>query len=216
MKKLIQLSATPALMAGMTALSPGAADAQSLLDDMNFYIGATAGYLSGEAENRDNAFGGSQTFESDQDLGILSALAGVSTHIDGWLLGIEGDIGLPTDDFSDDPSTPNDTEWQDMNYNAHLRARVGRRFGDVDIFIAGGLAVTELEQDFTSGPQTFKDKVTLTGYSLGVGADWAFSDLLTARVEILHDEYGRESLIFNNYTGDWADTTVRGGLLFQF
>jgi outer membrane immunogenic protein len=197
-------------MAGVTALS-GAAAAQSPFDEVNFYIGATAGYLSGESE-----IGGSNKRESDQDIGILSALAGVSTHIDGWLLGIEGDIGLPTDDFSNEQSISDQAEWSEMNYNAHIRARIGRRFGDVDVFIAGGLAVTELEQEFEDFGQTIKDKKTLTGYSLGVGADWAFSDHLTARVELLQDEYDSKSLIFSNYTGDWSDTVLRGGLLFQF
>ena len=48
--------------------------------------------------------------------------------------------------------------------------------------------------------------------------DWAFSDRMKARVEILHDDYGREDTLTlgsNDYTGDWSDTTVRGGLLFQ-
>ncbi|WP_119388463.1 hypothetical protein [Taklimakanibacter lacteus] len=99
MKKLIQLSATPALMAGMTALSPAVADAQSLLDDMNFYIGATGGYLSGEAEHRYSA--NDVNIETDEDIGILSAIVGIDTRSDGWLFGIEGDIGLPLGDFGD-------------------------------------------------------------------------------------------------------------------
>lgn len=221
MKKLIQLSATPALVAGMAALSPGAAEAQSLLDDMNFYIGATGGYLSGDAEHRQDRNDGEVFFRgTDADLGILSVIAGIDTHTEGdWLFGIEGDIGLPVGDYPNDSNVNEDMKWTDMNYNAHLRGRVGARFGNADVFVAAGLAVAEFEQEDNGSTR----HETLTGLSLGAGVDWFFTDRLRARVEILHDDYGREDTIFtsflgttNQYSGDWTDTTLRGGLLFQF
>jgi hypothetical protein len=49
--------------------------------------------------------------------------------------------------------------------------------------------------------------------------DWFFTDRLRARIEILHDDYGREDTISytsTQYSSDWTDTTLRGGLLFQF
>jgi outer membrane immunogenic protein len=219
MKKLIQLSATPALLAGMTALSPGAAQAQSLLDDMNFYIGATGGYLSGDADHKEKEEDGDvNTVGTDADLGILSLIAGIDTHTaGGWLFGIEGDIGLPVGSYPNDDFVSEEFQWTDMNYNAHLRGRVGARFGDADVFVAAGLAVAEFEQEVDENEDTH----TLVGLSLGAGVDWFFTDRLRARIEILHDDYDREDTFFDSdagsqYSGDWTDTTVRGGLLFQF
>ncbi|WP_119388464.1 outer membrane protein [Taklimakanibacter lacteus] len=101
-----------------------------------------------------------------------------------------------------------------MNYNAHLRARAGRSFGSADVFIAAGLAIAEFENENNS--QTESDDFTLTGFSIGAGVDWPVTERLKARVEILHDDYGRKSTVQDNYSGDWTDTTLRGGLLFQF
>jgi outer membrane immunogenic protein len=213
MKKLIKLSATPALVAGMTALTVGTVGAQSLFDDMNFYVGATGGVMSWEANHRFDPGNGSG-FDTDDTLGILSALAGITTHTeDGWLFGIEGDIGLPLGGDLDDEDIDPGNQWSDMNYDAHVRARVGRRFGGADVFLAGGLAIIELEQDVDGANSNTH---TLTGFTVGGGVDWAFTDSLIARVELLYDEYGREETFGNDYSGDWSDTTVRGGLLFQF
>jgi opacity protein-like surface antigen len=217
MKKLVRLSATPALIAGMTAFAPGAADAQSLLDGLNFHVGATGGVLSGDADFEDQSdFGGTDTESTDADLGILSVIAGIDHRMEsGMFLGVEGDIGLPVGDYPNDEETPSDMKWSDMNYNAHLRGRVGARLGQVDVFVAAGLAVAEFEQEHSDGD----DKTTLTGLSLGAGVDWFFMDSLAVRLEILRDDYGRKNTrrVFNEqYSGDWTDTTVRGGLLFQF
>lgn len=166
--------------------------------------------MSGEADHHD-AVGNDVT--TDDNFGIVSAIAGVTVRNGDWLFGIEGDIGLPLGDDLDTDERPDVLQWSDINYNAHARGRVGRRFGDADLFIAGGLAVVELEQE--QDGET--DSYTLTGFSVGAGVDWPIMENLVARVEVLHDEYGKKSTTtFNNYTGDWSDTTVRGGLLFQF
>lgn len=223
MKKLIQLSATPALLAGMTALSSTASlaadiEVQPSSNDVNFYVGATGGYLWGKAKHdADFSGGGSRDESTKADLGILSAIAGVDMRTDGWLFGIEGDIGVPLGDFPNDNDVGDDFQWSDMKYNAHLRARVGRSIDNVDLFIAGGLAVAKFDIERWNGDDYSS---TLTGFTIGGGVDWAFSDLLKARVEVLYDDYGDEDTFEDNggskYSGDWSDVTVRGGLLFTF
>jgi outer membrane immunogenic protein len=103
-----------------------------------------------------------------------------------------------------------------MDYDAHVRARVGHRFGQADVFIAGGLAITELQQD--DSEFDVHETKTLTGFTIGAGVDWPITENMIARVEVLHDDYGKVDTAgnFSGYTGDWADTTVRGGLLFHF
>jgi len=215
-KKLFQYSATPALLAGMAALSP-TASAQSLFDDVNFYVGATGGYLSGRAEHELNRNNGTSDSEVTTDnLGILSAIAGIDTRSNGWLFGVEGDIGLPLGDYPHDDDIMDEMQWTDFKYNAHLRARVGRSVDNVDLFIAAGLAIAKFK---SVDDDDESHSSTLTGFSIGGGVDWAFNDLLKARVEILYDDYGSEDT-FNSfstqYSGDWSDVTVRGGLLFTF
>src|SRR4029079_15362024 len=141
---------------------------------------------------------------------------GIDTRSGDWLFGVEGDIGLPLGDDLDDPDIPGLIQWSDMDYDAHLRARIGHRFGAADVFIAGGLAITELKQK--DSEFDVHETKTLTGFSIGGGVDWPIAENLTARVEILYDDYGKVDTAgdFSGYTGDWSDTTVRGGLLFQF
>lgn len=215
-KKLFQYSATPALLAGMAALSP-TASAQSPFDDVNFYIGATGGYMSGTAKHEAdwNGGGGSDAL-TRANLGIFSAIAGIDTRSNGWLFGLEGDIGLPLGDYPHDDEVSNEFQWSDMKYNAHVRARVGRTVDNIDLFIAAGLAVAKFDLENWNGDDY---SATLTGFSIGGGVDWAFNDLLKARVEILYDDYGNEDTFDSNgdqYSGDWSDVTVRGGLLFTF
>lgn len=219
MKKLIHLSATPALIAGMAALTPAfAADVEPLPSEsnVNVYVGVVGGYMWGEAGFTDKWPGNTWSENSDADLGILSAIAGIDMRSDGWLYGLEADIGVPLGSFPDDNDLPPVMQWSDMNYNAHLRARVGRSIDNVDIFIAGGLAIAQMEsEDFDGDHETS----TLTGFTIGGGVDWAFSDLLKARLEVLYDDYGEEDTFDiddDQYSGDWSDITVRGGLLFTF
>jgi outer membrane immunogenic protein len=216
MKKLIQLSATPALIAGMTALSPTMAEAQSLLDDVNFYVGATGGYLTGTAKHKDEWPTGSSDETTRGNTGIVSAIVGIDTRTDGWLFGIEGDMGLPLGGFDEDDDASPVMQWSEMEYNAHVRARVGRSIDNVDLFIAGGLAIGKFKLEDWNGDEY---GATLTGFTIGGGVDWAFNDLIKARVEVLYDDYGNEDTFDDNndqYSGDWSDVTVRGGLLFTF
>lgn len=221
MKKLIRLSATPAFIAGMAALSPAmAADVAPLPDDMNdvnFYVGATGGYMSGTAKHdADWSSGGGDSDTTKANLGILSAIVGIDMRSNGWLFGIEGDIGVPLGDFPNDNDVGDDFQWSDMKYNAHLRGRVGRSVDNIDLFIAGGLAVAKFEMQEFNGDD---HSSTLTGFTIGGGVDWAFNDLLKARVEVLYDDYGSEDTFEDDgdqYSGDWSDVTVRGGLLFTF
>lgn len=221
MKKLIRLSATPALVAGMTALSSTATLAADIevppSDDMNFYIGATGGYLWGKGKHEEDFGGGGSADETTKgDVGIISAIAGVDMRSDGWLYGIEADIGLPLGNFDEDDDVSPLMQWSEMKYNAHVRARVGRSIDNVDLFIAGGLAIGRFELEDWDGDEY---GTTLTGFTIGGGVDWAFNDLIKARLEVLYDDYGSadsRDIGDNQYTGDWSDVTVRGGLLFTF
>lgn len=218
MKKLIQLSATPALIAGMAALSSTASlaadiEVQPASDDVNFYVGATGGYLWGKGKHEEDD-DSSETTKGD--IGIISAIAGVDFRTDGWLFGVEGDIGLPLSEFDEDDDVSPLMQWSEMQYNAHVRARVGRSIDNVDLFIAGGLAIGKFKLEDWNGDEY---GATLTGFTIGGGVDWAFNDLIKARVEVLYDDYGNEDTFDigdNQYSGDWSDVTVRGGLLFTF
>ena len=68
-----------------------------------------------------------------------------------------------------------------------------------------GLAIAEFEQE--NFEEAGSENFTLTGFSVGAGVDWPVTENLVARVEILHDDYGRKETIFNGYSGDWTDTT---------
>ena len=58
---------------------------------------------------------------------------------------------------------------------------------------------------------------TYTGFTIGGGVDYGFSDNLVGRLEYLHDEFGKESYTdgVDNYTADLSDDIVRAVLVYR-
>ena len=207
MNKKIIASST-ALIFGAIG-SATAARAQTPYDNLEFYLGAHGGVLFGDGELYDDVGGIFDT--SNATLGLLGVLGGMNIRNEYWFFGVEADVGFALD--SSIPSGPcGGVDLCDITTTGHVRGRVGYMLGNVDLFVAGGLALAHAEMNVLSASHT----KTLTGVTIGAGADIAVSDKLKARVEVLHDDYGDKEFAPGYGVKNWSDNTVRAAAIFTF
>lgn len=179
-----------------------------------FYLGAHAGLgmLDGKID-----LGANGQKIKHGNRGVFGVLAGINFRQGYWLFGLEGDIGFSSRSrlkgvfcefgFSCKVS---------MNY--HVRGRLGRMVTpNIDVFTAAGMALLDLE--FGLGGQNYKK--TLTGLSLGAGADVKLGQIdgglnPILRLEALYDMYGKKNLGSGYTAKNWDDFTVRAAAMFAF
>jgi outer membrane immunogenic protein len=175
------------------------------------YGGVHAGYLWGDVsleENGGGAPGGSI------DGFVAGPLAGFNMQVDNLVFGIEGDFGWSEADGQGSAQQPADDFAYDLNWNAHVRARAGFAADNLLFFVAGGLALADL--DITEEEEV--RGTTYTGFTIGGGVDYGFSENLIGRIEYLHDEFGKESYSdgVDTYTADLNDDIVRAAIVYKF
>ena len=77
------------------------------------------------------------------------------------------------------------------------------------------MALADLDITEVGGVQ---EGTTYTGFTIGGGVDYGFSENLIGRLEYLHDEFGSESYSdgADTYTADLSDDTVRAVIVYKF
>ena len=81
------------------------------------------------------------------------------------------------------------------DYLASLRGRVGYAFDRTLIFATGGIAFTQFsaEADLCNGASLNADQ-SLTGWTVGAGAEYAFTDNWIGRLEYRYYDFGDDAL----------------------
>ncbi len=147
--------------------------------------------------------------------------AGYNFQKGNLVYGIEGDItwtdseesiGVAITDLEDDV-TVNGSLSLNMNYLASLRGRLGYATNTTLVYVTGGIAWTELELEASLGASagdiavgiSDSESETFTGYVIGGGAEYKFTDNLSMRGEVLH--YG-----FDDDGVEFDATSFRAGL----
>jgi high affinity Mn2+ porin len=125
------------------------------------------------------------------------------------LLGAEADITVPdfqtyTDgEIFTEGTVHNTTVTDQIDYIATLRGRLGYTFDHWLIYGTGGFAWSQARFGETPGVASDEDLILLTrtGWTLGLGAEYAISPHWTARLEYLYDNFGSVSGVFPSGTG---------------
>jgi outer membrane immunogenic protein len=203
-----------------------------------FYIGAQVGYAWGDDENNfpanalvfngvtyepfDSGFGG------DNDSFLAGVHAGYNYQFGSIVVGIEGDVeglfGDDEDEFDNivysAPGVPatfafsgNTLDWQ-----GSIRARVGFAFDRAMIYATGGFAFGGVSGGFSSALIDNGDD-TITGWTLGAGVEYAFTNNLTTRLEYRYTSFEGDDSVFNgvSFGGDELDFhAIRVGLSYKF
>ena len=108
------------------------------------------------------------------------------------MLGFEADAGFGDLSEGADDSSPNTYSAFDVNWDAHVRARAGYVYNTTLFYVAGGLALAEVDVDDVD-PNYGEDNSAHLGWTFGAGIEQRITEHLTARVEYLYDNYGSES-----------------------
>ena len=168
-----------------------------------FYVGVNAGY--GWNANDSITVGGVR-FDLDDDGGFVGgAQAGYNYQIGSFVVGLEGDIQYADfggdDRFDFDGDGILDDDFNTSDWFGTVRARAGVAFDRALIYATGGFA--------------FADDAT--GWTVGGGLEYAFTNNLSAKIEGLYVNLDQD----DNFPGLDLDNdaefgVVRAGLNFRF
>jgi outer membrane immunogenic protein len=167
-----------------------------------FYVGVNAGYAWS-----DNDFDTVDLADEDDDGGFVGgAQVGYNYQIGSFVVGLEGDIqyadfgGELT--FVDGPDADLDDDVFDRgDWFGTVRARAGVAFDRALIYATGGFA--------------FADDAT--GWTVGGGVEYAFTNNLSAKIEGLYVNLEHDNdFDFADFDGETDFGVIRAGLNFRF
>jgi len=163
-----------------------------------FYVGVNAGY---GWNTDDSVVIGGVRYDIDDDGGFVGgAQVGYNYQVGSFVVGLEGDIQYA--DFGGDRVVLADNtivDFDNGDWFGTVRARAGVAFDRALIYVTGGFA--------------FADDAT--GWTVGGGLEYAFTDNLSAKVEGLYVNLDRD-YNFPGLDNDAEFGVVRAGLNFRF
>ena len=154
------------------------------------YLGLQGGGLWSDSDIDDPDTG---VFSDNFNGGLFGAYAGYNWQSGAWVFGVEGDInGVWNDETFSIGAFDVDVG---SDYLASLRGRVGYAFDRALIFATGGVAFTDTsaESDAFGGVSLDADD-SLTGWTIGAGGEYAFTDNWIGRVEYRYYDFSNGSL----------------------
>jgi outer membrane immunogenic protein len=213
-----------ALMAGLASTSAYAADAVfeeppapvAVIEVPIFvwtggYLGLQGGGLWSDSDIDDPDTG---VFSDNFNGGLFGAYAGYNWQSGAWVFGVEGDINGVWNDETVSIG-PFDVD-VGSDYLASLRGRVGYAFDRALIFATGGVAFTDAsaESDAFGGVSLDADD-SLTGWTIGAGGEYAFTDNWIGRLEYRYYDFSNGSL---DDLGDidLGTNTLTAGVAYKF
>jgi outer membrane immunogenic protein len=165
-----------------------------------FYVGVNAGYAWS-----DNDFDTVDLADDDDDGGFVGgAQVGYNYQIGSFVVGLEGDIQYADFGgelrFADgDDADLDDDIFDRGDWFGTVRARAGVAFDRALIYATGGFA--------------FADDAT--GWTVGGGVEYAFTNNLSAKVEGLYVNLDHDDN-FAGFDGETDFGVIRAGLNFRF
>lgn len=180
-------------------------------DWTGFYVGAQVGYAWGSLDT-DAAF----LPDPDTDGVVGGAHIGYNAQFNQIVVGLEGDIeasGMGGDERIGDFTVNADNNWQ-----GSVRARLGYAFDNVLPYVTGGVAFSDW--DFTLREAGVAGRVeesdTLTGWTVGAGIEYGFTQNITARLEYRYTDFGSSDFNADDGDADLTSNAVRVGVSYKF
>ncbi|MFJ5368519.1 outer membrane protein [Bosea sp. CER48] len=188
------------------------------------YAGVQGGYSWGSNRVRIGAPTGPYTptsFRIDDDSAFGGAQAGFNYQFGSIVLGVEGDVEAVNSRSRFEGVGLAGRVSQDWQGSARLR--IGYAFDRLMIYGTGGASFTEYERR-VFGPAGFGERLTSarTGWNLGAGVNFAFTDNVILGVEYRYTDFGRNrfasSGTFPGLTGDQDFTahSARASIAYKF
>lgn len=190
----------------------------STFDWNGAYLGAQAGYGWGRA---DNSFPSNPAAEisGSVDGGFGGLYGGWNIQNGNFVGGIDADIN-----YSGIRGTStNDATGESLNtkvtWSGDIRGRVGYAMDNLLIYGAGGLALGGIKVNVFDAGGTFASaSETRAGWTLGAGAEYAFSNNWVGRAEYKYTDFGKVG--YSAPTGDGSvevnTNTLAIGFAYKF
>jgi len=210
-----------------------------------FYVGAQAGYAWGDNNNNFGFSNGSVVSiggtpflvsglndGSDNDGFLIGGHVGYNFQFGQFVAGIEGDLEWADLNGNDNSFALTNAAGQTflinsglgLDWQGSIRARLGYAFDRVLVYATGGFAFAGLNDSnnfnlvnpfFTNGDDT------VSGWTLGAGVEYAFTNNLTTRIEYRYTSYDHSGTnVFDdaslNRGNDLDFHTVRVGVSYKF
>ena len=194
LKRISLLATAAAVIASISATKAQALDWQGI------YIGGQVGYATGEAEQPYGGIGGSFTStQADADLEgwTIGGRAGFNwTFGSRWVFGVEGDVDY-SDISGDDGGSGGDINGVESNWQASVRAR-GGFLATPNLLLFGTAGWTYMDAEATVEDPGEEEDISgeFSGWTYGLGGEWAFSERMSGTLEWRHDEYDQERFSF--------------------
>ena len=209
---------------GKVALPP-APDLPALYSWTGFYAGLQGGYAWGDSRVRMSAPGGAfapVSFRVGADSAFGGAHAGFNYQLGGIVLVVEGDVEALNSRSRFDGIGLSARVSQDWQGSA--RARLGLAFDRWMIYGTGGVSFTEYERRIFAPGAGFGERLTSarTGWNVGAGVNFAFTDHLILGAEYRYTDFGRNrfasSGAFPGLTGsqELSSHSARASVAYKF
>src|SRR5262245_12324642 len=148
------------------------------------------------------------------DAAMLGGQIGFNYQVGKWVIGVEGNAAWGR--LRDEGACPDgiNTCWTRQSWLATATGRIGYAFDPALFYLKGGAAFTHADYFKTAAipsPLDEKGGGSRTGWSAGVGMDYALWNNWTVRLEYDYLDFGSRTFAMNNIaTGAFAENaTVR-------
>ena len=193
------------------------------------YLGGHAGGLWARKEwfVRDPAFLSFGQSEGSHDAdGFLGGVQGGCDYqfAGGFVIGVAGDYAWTDADGSHVSLVfPGFTNHSQVESLASVTGRIGYAWDRFLGYVKGGGAWERDEYDFTNGAIIGSVGETRSGWTVGIGGEYAFTNFVTGFIEYNYYDFGNRDLTFVQNNGltfisgiDETKSVLKGGLNFRF
>jgi outer membrane immunogenic protein len=212
MKKILFLASSVALFGSSAAFAadaiyeaPQAPVAQEVAAPAFSWTGAYIGLHGGYGWANGDLSQGGASLSDNFDGGRIGGFVGYNWELSsGFLVGLEGDVNY---------------DWNKQTYSGvdvgtdvsgSVRGRVGYAVDRTVIFAAGGWTATN---GYIDGAGADENK-TFSGWTVGGGVDYAFTDKMFGRLEYRYNDYGDKNIAGINTEFDQHVVNVGLGVKF--
>jgi len=194
MKKQVRMAASVFAIAAMTTVAQAADfDPINTYDWTGFYAGLHLGVAGLDTNDRTG-------FVQPNSTGIAGGgHAGYNFQIDNLVLGVEGDFSGLSNSKTKNCVNPAFSCNASADWTGSIRARAGWAADRFLIFGTGGVAFLGYD-GFTRLDATgvkFSDSKTFTGWTIGGGAEYAWTDQIIFGAEASYSQFGRKTLNYD-------------------
>lgn len=199
-----------------------------------FYAGLQVGYSfekdkTKEYYTHDGSYTGVE-FKYNPDTALAGGHLGANYQIGALVLGVEGDVEVlrARGGFNDaggrSPADPGGVGRVTRDWQSSIRGRIGYAMDRIMIYATGGATFTEFDYYYynpvvRAGEGTSK---TRSGWTAGLGVNYAMTDNIILGLEYRHADYGRFNYVaksaFLGLTGRQEPTSdsVRASIAYKF